>query len=372
MKKLLFVTTSLVGATFLTASGAWAAPEVRLGGYMNFQSGWASQDRDGFSSSPGVPAVANERGFGMITDTEVHIRASDKLDNGLKWAMKIELEADADADGDNSDEVVLALSGSWGKIQLGNEDGAADQMWLSANDATGAATNNDWRRWSLWREASSGASTASFFLTGKTHRDSSDATKISYFTPKVAGLQFGASYSASRDDNGRSRSPDGTNNEGNFMEFGLTYSTEIDDVGLDLSATHSRADNEDGSVEDTSAWGLGAMVTFGAFRVSGNYATDGDSRRALGQDNDTSDSWSVGVGYVTGPWQFGTTYQQMRVGNGSAGGENKLDVINLGADYNLGAGLDVYSQYAYLDREDVNSALDNKAHVLIVGTRVRF
>ncbi|MFN4281148.1 MAG: porin [Alphaproteobacteria bacterium] len=373
MKTFLLATTTLVGVGILTAAGAHAAPNVRIGGFMNFQTGWASQDRDGFSASPGVPGVANERGFGFITDTELTIRVSDKLDNGLAWSLKIELEADADdINAENSDEVTLTLSGSWGKLELGNEDGAADQMWITANSATGRATNNDWRRWSLWRETGAGASTASFFQTDKAHRDSSDATKISYFTPRVAGLQLGASYSASRNDNGRSRAADTGTAEANFWEFGATYSTKFDDVGLDLSATHSRADIEDGTLEDTRAYGLGAMLSFGAFSVSGNYATDGDSRRALNQGNDKSDSWSLGVGYAQGPWQLGATYQEMRVGNGNAGGKNKLDVINLGVDYALGAGLNLYSQYAYVERDDVNAALSNDAHVLIVGTQVRF
>ena len=118
MKKLLLGTTALVGASF-AATAAMAAPEVRIGGYMDFQYGFSSQDTDGFGPAPGTPTVATERGFGFVTDTEILIRVSDTLDNGLKWAVKIELEADADnANGsanDNGDEVSIVFSGSWGQ-----------------------------------------------------------------------------------------------------------------------------------------------------------------------------------------------------------------------------------------------------------------
>jgi hypothetical protein len=138
MKKLLLGTTALVGASFM-ATAAMAKPEVRLGGFFNFQVGMATQDHEGFGPSPGgVSATNPERGYGFLTDNEIIVRVSDKLDSGLAWSLKIELEANTDdassggndgaTDASTADEAVLTLSGAWGQVFFGSEDGPADTM----------------------------------------------------------------------------------------------------------------------------------------------------------------------------------------------------------------------------------------------------
>ena len=58
MKKLLLGTTAIVGASFM-ATAAMAKPEVRLGGFMNFQVGMTTQDHEGFGPSPGGVSATN-------------------------------------------------------------------------------------------------------------------------------------------------------------------------------------------------------------------------------------------------------------------------------------------------------------------------
>ena len=160
MKKLLLGTTAIVGASFM-ATAAMAKPEVRLGGFMNFQFGVVSQDRDGYGPSPGGVLGTNpDRGHDFITDTEVIVRVSDKLDSGLAWSLKIELEANTDdgadgnSDASNADEIVITLSGSWGQVFFGSEDGPADTMKVGGGRATSNAgsggISGDFRRWLNW------------------------------------------------------------------------------------------------------------------------------------------------------------------------------------------------------------------------------
>ena len=52
-KTALLGTTAIVGASLLAAGPAAAKPEINLGGSMDFQVGWTSQDREGWTPTPG-------------------------------------------------------------------------------------------------------------------------------------------------------------------------------------------------------------------------------------------------------------------------------------------------------------------------------
>jgi len=389
MKKLLLGTTALVGASF-AATAAMAAPEVRVGGYTDFQAGFSSQDTDGFGPAPGVPTVAAERGFGFATDTEVHIRASDKLDNGLAWSVKIELEADADnvqpGGNDNADEVSLVLSGSWGQLTLGNEDGPVDAKNYQGDamiSGIGVSGARGFRRWTDTRSF-----TNDMWVAGADAQNTSDATKIMYYTPTIAGFQFGVSYSASSADNGRSRASDDATavtggNFSNWWELGASYDVKVnDDLALGFTAAASLADADDSTnTEDIKAWLVSAKAEFGGFTVSVGYGDDGDSGQAKGVANDDVSGYVGAVKYVTGPYQFGASYMHNKAG-ANAGqdavvsntADYTMDVFSLSAQYTLGAGLVMYADTWYFtnDSDGVTSASENNAIGMLIGTRATF
>ena len=387
MKKLLLGTTALVGASF-AATAAMAAPEVRIGGYLDFQAGFSSQDTDGFGPAPGVPTVATERGFGFLTDTEILIRASDKLDNGLAWSVKIELEADADTvdpgSNDNADEVSLVLSGSWGQLTLGNEDGPVDAKNY-AGDGTitgiGVTGARGYRRWTDTRSFSN-----NLWVAGTNPQDTSDATKIMYYTPTIAGFQFGVSYSADSADNGSSRATDGGNSSQgafeNWWELGASYDVKVsNDLALGFTAAASLAEAENTTVEDIKAWLVSAKAEFGGFTVSVGYGDDGKSGTTKGTGNADTSGYSAAVKYVTGPYQVSASYmhnkQGANAGTGattSATAEFTSDVFTLGAQYTLGAGLVVYADTWHFqnDSDGLFTSSENTGIGFLIGTRATF
>ncbi len=386
MKRQFLGTTAIVGASFV-ATAAMAAPEVRLGGFMDFQVGMSIQDRTGFGPAPGgVSPVNHERGYGFVTDAEVIIRASDKLDNGLAWSLKIELEANTDdpsAGGNNgatdasmADELTLTLQGTWGQAFFGDDDGPGDTMRVNGSRAVANAgaggTGGDWRRWVNWTTASNRfySSPSEDFA-----RDTSDAPKIAYITPRIAGFQAGVSFSADRNDAGRYRDPDNNGSEQNFWELGLNYNQKFDEVTVQVGATAGLADNENAAINDTRAWSVGAMVGFGGFRVGAGYGTDGDSRRPKSARNTDLIGWDVGVGYTVGAWDIGLAYMRGEVGNENGRGDHTLDVVTLGATYTLGAGLSVYAEGVWFDTEsatNTGNSVDNDGLALITGISVSF
>jgi len=384
MKKLLLGTTALVGASF-AATAAMAAPEVRIGGYLDFQAGFSSQDTDGFGPAPGVPTVATERGFGFLTDTELLIRASDKLDNGLAWSVKIELEADADTvnpgSNDNGDEVSIVFSGSWGQLTLGNEDGPVDaKNYIGDSMITGIGVTGarGYRRWTDTRSFSNG-----MWVAGVDPQNTSDATKVMYYTPTIAGFQFGVSYSASATDNGSSRAADGVAGQNqNWWEFGASYDVKVsDDFALGFTAAGSLAESETAANEDVKAWLISAKAEFAGFTASIGYADDGKSTQVKNIGNADVSGYAAGLKYTTGPYQVGVSYMHNKAGANAGNAANvsqtadyTSDVFTLGAQYTLGAGLVVYADTWYFtsDSDGVRTASENSAMGLLIGTRATF
>jgi len=395
MKKLLLGTTALVGASF-AATAAMAAPEIRIGGFMDFQAGFSSQDTDGFGPAPGAPTVSTERGFGFLTDTEILIRASDTLDNGLKWAVKIELEADADnANGtanDNGDEVSLVFSGSWGQLTLGNEDGPVDaknyigDAMITGIGVTGA---RGFRRWTDTRSF-----TNNLWVAGADPQNSSDATKVMYYTPTIAGFQFGASYSASADDNGRARAADGglassSGSYENWWELGASYDVKVsDELALGFTAAGSLAHIDPSTEaklvqEDVKAWLVSAKAEYQGFTFALAYGDDGKSKAFKSLGNTDTSGYAAGLKYTTGPYQVGVSYMHNKQGANAASEDGTVvsntreytsDAFTLGAQYTLGAGMVVYADTWYYtnDSDGLFTTSENSGLGMLIGTRATF
>ena len=379
MKKLLLGTTAIVGASFM-ATAAMAKPEVRLGGFMNFQVGIVTQDHEGFGPSPGgVTATANERGYDFLTDNEIIIRVSDKLDNGLAWSLKIELEANTDdgqvaEDASTADEVTLTFSGSWGQLFFGSDDGPADTMKTGAkravSDAGTGGVGGDWRRWVNYTTASTRV-----WTNAEDVRDTSDATKIAYITPRFAGFQAGVSFSPDRDTDGRYRDPDNNGTEQSWWELGINYDQKFDQFRIRASLTGDLADNENTARNDTRNWYAGTTLSFGGFSLGGGYGRENERGLAKTTSNGDISGWDVGLGYEMGAWNFGLSYYRTKGGVPNGSGDHKLSVAALGATYDLGNGLSIYAEGVWFNADsatNTTTSFDNEGYALITGIGVEF
>jgi predicted porin len=363
------------------ATAAMAKPEVRIGGFLNFQVGVISQDRQGYGPSPGGVVGTNpDRGYDSVSDSEVIVRVSDKLDSGMAWALKIELEANTDdgssvpSDSSTADEVTVTLSGTWGQLMFGADDGPADTMRSGSKRATGDAgsggTGGDFRRWLNWSTP-----TNRFWSNASDMRDTSDAAKIAYITPRFFGFQAGVSFSPDRDSEGRYRDPDNNGTEQNFWEFGINYDQKFDQVRVNVSATAGYADNENEARENTKAWYLGTNIGFAGFQVGGGYGSEDKRNLSKAASNGKTVGWDIGVGYEMGDWNFALGYFRSTAGVINGSGEHKLSVVTLGATYELGAGLSVYTEGVYMKADSATNnatSFDNEGIALISGIEVEF
>ena len=77
-----------------------------------------------------------------VDESELQLNVSGTADNGLNYGFKIEINANT-SDGTVADEVRLQLSGGWGTLQMGDEDGAEDIMNYGGENLMGATGGFD-------------------------------------------------------------------------------------------------------------------------------------------------------------------------------------------------------------------------------------
>lgn len=391
MKKVLLATTGLVGAA-LVASAASAdshtTPKVTVGGFIDFQAGFLSDDLDGA-----------QRSHGFRNDTEISFQIDGKSASGLGYGAVIDLEADvsgdqqgdlnnasaADDEGVNAARTYIYLEDSWGRFELGSNEGVANTMAVDADDiAAGTGGINGDSLFFLNAPVNGLTGAGEGFITraaNVTEHGSSavvgdetfdNANKITYYSPSISGLQLGVSYSPDSADRGQIVTlTDRAAGFGELFEVAGNYSMNWDAASLDLGATYQMgsADSTSG-VEDVDAYTVGGILGFAGFEFAASYGDWSDSLNAAGLD---SDYYSLGLGYDMGSFGVSATYLDSNVE--AAGGDNEFENLVLGADYALAPGLTPYAEVSFFEFDGSASnttADDNEGTVFLLGTQLAF
>jgi outer membrane protein OmpU len=177
MKKILHTSTAIVGAA-LYAQSAQAQIAVSVGGYTEFFGAYFDDDAPNRTS----------REFQL--ETEIVVRADGKADNGLLYGTKIELQNSTptvSSTGVGVDEASVYLGGTWGRLELGDFDGAADTLAIYAPVIGIEQLNGDAYDFLTNTPAAGSGSRAGFRLgslpsgTIVKTPDSGDSTKIMAF-----------------------------------------------------------------------------------------------------------------------------------------------------------------------------------------------
>jgi outer membrane protein OmpU len=341
MKKILFATTAAAALAAFSAPAS-AQMTVTLGGYTDFQAGFWDVDADD----------STDREF--RNNTEIHVNADGKADNGLLYGVKVEIDSSGSSLA--YDEANLYVAGAWGRIELGDQDGASDQLAVYAPVVGIGQVDGDY--------ADFLGPLGDVILYAP---DSSDATKATYFTPTFAGFRAGISY-APEDNGGDSvvalEPTDGSSSD--WIEAGVNYSGEFSGFSVALGATYSQAEGNDlfegtpavltEEGEDFKAWQAGAQVGFGGFTVGGSYVDM--------EDLDYKNAWNVGATYATGPFGVGVSYSTQE----GEEGVSDLDLLSIGGTYTVAPGLVVQADYYNFDFSDDGEEGD----LVILSTKVTF
>lgn len=385
MNKLLLGSAAIAGL-LLASAPAQAQMELTIGGHSKNYIGYNDQDD--------VTGVTETREFDMARETELHFNGESTLDNGLTFGFQVETEVDAGDDANTIEESYVYMSGTWGRVNLGSEDGANYLLQVSAPSAD---SNIDGIRQYInpvnYALLGSGATAvnglgagtwASGTPAGSADQDGFDydndvtgvSEKITYLTPNWNGFQAGASYTPDVAD-GNSATPIttgafGVNNAVNTLgaawEAGARYEGVMSNFGYAFGAGYTQVDNENSTAgrDDLTEWNVGLDVDAGPFGIGAVY-TEGDNGQVTGTDVDTI---VVGVDYTTGPFKFGASYFTQDDERGVVGADLETDRYTGGVIYTAGPGLSFRGSVSHIEHEI--GAVDADATSVLGGVQINF
>ena len=395
MKKQLMTTTALVAAGMLAASGAALAqkkaskPKLVLGGYMEGILGVADN----------TDSITDGRVFlDVQPDAEVFFKGTMTLDNGIKIRTRVELEGQTGAGNQNQsrstsdgatvalksvnvstdiiDEAYINISGGFGAVRIGSDDNAAHLMVTpySGSWATNAGQNLNFDV-ADWVETPGGhsASTVARLSLGD-----ADNEKVTYFTPRIEGLQVGASYmpniNPSRE--GGIGSPE--TRVGFFHEgwaIAANFNRKFDNVGIGMAAGYATANPGVANHSDPEGFHVGARVTVGAFRIAYGFRREWNLSSETATNNSGDESHDFGVRYKAGKNNFSLGYMHAEDKNARAvPGEDETDIFMASYRRDLGPGVQYRLNFMYGDYEgeNVGSADDNDGIAVTTSVRIAF
>lgn len=381
MNKYLLGTAAIAGL-LLASAPAQAQMELTIGGHSKNYVGYLDQDV--------AAGSADVSEFDMQRETELHFNGESTLDNGLTFGFQVEAEVDAGDDANTIEESYIYLSGTWGRINLGSEDGAAYLLQVAAPSAD---SNIDGIRQTIQPVNYSnafgvptvqtvpatpglvtlaGSSTAFSVPSGSSDVDGFDydndltgkAEKITYLTPNYNGLQLGASYTHDvNDTNSVANNLTGFNSDAgadDAMEVAARYEGVFSNFGYALGAGYTDLSN------DSDEWNVGLDVDTGPFGIGAIY-TEFDN--GAGSDSETI---VVGADYTSGPFKFGASYFTEE-DETNVGGTATLDTDRYtgGVIYTAGPGLTFRGSVSYIDHEVAGGA-DVDATSVLGGVQINF
>lgn len=370
----------LLGSTALMGVAAFAMPaqagsvgskdamSVTLGGELRFNTGFVDQD----------VSAGRGRGYGFSVDeSEIKISAKNTADNGLEYGVSIELNAAA-SDNSAADEAYAYINSDWGRIEMGDQDDASDRMAVHAYDILVGRQGADGDADDYIQFGTATISAPGFDST-------SDDTKLTYFSPRIAGFQVGASLTP---DSGVTSGTGGltdTDNDGDFENvFGLgaNWKGKFDEVEILVGVVGEFGDSETASGADTEgeieSVGVGANVTFAGFGFGAFYADlaeKGISQANRTAGRDAGSYYDLGVSYSTGPWGISLGYFSSTVSNVTGRADSDVELISLDVAYDVAPGWELTGSLHLAEADNINGAAvaqNNDATALIINNTFKF
>jgi outer membrane protein OmpU len=248
-----------------------------------------------------------DRGYTFFMDNEWLIEANGATETGIRYGSMIILEVgtgglDGDPQVTEIDEAALFFSGNFGRLELGRRDGAEQLMLVGGEDAQAGTGGID-----------GDIPNINFFEFENTDT----AEKATYFTPRIAGLQLGASFTPDYEDNGGEDQFQGEDLEGeNGVSPGINWVGVLGPLDLTLSAVglfskcESNCDNGtddgEGFQDQQKSWAVGALLGFGEFTLGVTYNRQDDFAPET-QDNDIV-NFGIMYGFEEADISFGYNF----------------------------------------------------------------
>ncbi len=364
MKKVLYGTTALLAAGMFASAAEAATPlKLTVGGYLNAFMGYTNlSEKD---------ALVSVNKFALGTDGEIAFTAETKLDNGIKVGAVAEVVVGTFADEQSwLDDVYAYAESKYGKVELGATDNVAKKLHNGAPSASVLDTAKI-VNWLGLEEVSVDLGSTTIDLDG-------NARKVSYFSPKFYGFQVGASYIPGADAvdafeiarNG-AREPStvvrGLADFTNAYVVSAAYEGKFSGVTVGADVAYGNFKPE--GAKRVEQYSFGADVGFSGFTIGAGY-TFADAN-AHGVKNDRA--LELGVGYENGPYAVSANYFVSKDGKEDGVKQGKFQKYEVAGKYKLGAGVDAFATFAYLDMDKEARVNDvDKVWTIVTGLALSF
>ena len=391
MKQKLLATTALIS---LVAGSALAAPapvmdmSVKIGGMFD------AHAITRYSNRKLTRVTKNNEDIGFATEAQVYLEAKNTTAKGLEYAAHLGLTAHAVGTKNprqGSDRSWLWLQHSdMGRMEIGSNNGAASSMRIGA-DSLAVATGGIAGKWTESLDdyvlGSSGTGELDELVLnpwniGDDELDLDiDATndtkylekarKITYYTPKMNGFQFGISYTPDVANKGNANSMPNTTvsltdpatgpysgKPRNVITAGLAWDGKVanDLMGsFSVVCIHGKTNDYYYSgrkkINDQKGFEVGGMVKHKDLSVALSYGSLGKSHYQTAATGTKKDEIYVtaGVGYDFDKLHTSLTYMHGQKNH------NKSHIASLGAEYALAAGIMPYAEATYFNLKQVNA-----------------
>ena len=190
----------------------------------------------------------------IFNDTKVKIEASSTTSSGLKYGGLIRLNADTTGSTPADRTMIFLESSKLGRVEMGSYKSASSGLEVSAKNlgvATGGIDGKVEKFLGKGPKVNGRENSRRFILYPAMPIDcecSSVANKLTYYTPKIHGMQAGVSYSSDTQMIGTvdTYNKVNRNSDGDFKDiinYGLTYENKIQQVGykVGLIGEHGKA-----------------------------------------------------------------------------------------------------------------------------------
>ena len=370
MKKILLGSTALVGASLLGAApvAAAEAPTISFAGWTRVEVSFVDQDL----------STGNGRGYGFeVDDNYLTWTARGTADNGMTYTANSTMEFRGST-AVTVDEAKITLGNPWGTVVMGDDDGADDVMMVGGFSLMTAGFGYDGGYTSAVNRGGVGFTGVFARLVG----DTGDATKVSYFTPRMSGVQLGLSWTPDAGhnfDDGIIAEPDNDGDVENALGLGMNYNGKVGDVGVRFGITHGRAQDDVGDSvaarEDLRTWSMGGTLSYAGFSVGVGHGDNGDSRCTVANTQcDQSDWWDI-----AGQYRFGNTTiavgrldNESNVAGSAVGDDVKVYTVGMTHNFESAPGMRAWAEMVQLEVDRTGTASDNDATYMMIGTQIAF
>lgn len=369
--KTLLGSTAIVAATLSAAASAQAGSvgsgdnlAVTLSGEVRTHIAFTDQDVSaGFG-----------RGYTIRTDeAELVIEARNVADNGILYGIEIVLNVGTD-DTTNANKGYMFIDDEkLGRIELGDQDDAIDRMFVGGEDALAGRAGFDGEVGDVIQFGDT--------WIGAANNQTGKATKATYFSPRIAGFQVGASFTPDTGQNGAETT--GRDDDGDFervVSVAANYVGQYDKLTVTLSIgaefgegeadTSSGANGQD-NPGDVETFVVGGLIAFNGFTFGAGYGDLGDAgvtaaKQALGED--AGEWWDVGLKYASGPWAVSVGYYESTMENQAGVGDTKNTVLSFDGEYAIATGWTLAGSVNFADAEnrDRTQGDDNEGTAVLI------